>query len=85
MLIPISRTARSTEAQDKITELCLAGFKTAMNQAGKTPPDGMGSFTCDCFLREVNKGGAIQWATLLTTVESAQKTCKKEAAERFKI
>ena len=84
-LITLSDPASSTEAENKITQLCLAGFKSAMSQAGKIPPAGMGDFTCDCFLREVNKGNSIQWQSLLGTIESAQETCKQKAAERFKI
>ena len=85
MLISVSGPASSSEAKNKITQLCLAGFKTAMNQAGKVPPEGMGDFTCDCFLREMNKSDSIQWQSLLSTIESAQETCKQLAAERFKI
>ena len=84
-LITLSDPASSTEAENKITQLCLAGFKSAMSQAGKIPPAGMGDFTCDCFLREMNKGNSIQWQSLLSTIESAQETCKQLAAERFKI
>ena len=84
-LIPVCGPAHSVEAENKITQLCLAGFKTAMSQAGKVPPKGMGDFTCDCFLREMNKGNSIQWQSLLSTIESAQETCKHQAAERFKI
>ena len=85
MLIPVSGSASSTEAKNKITQLCLAGFKAAMNKAGKVPPEGMGDFTCACFLREMNKSNSIQWQSLLSTIESAQETCKQKAAERFKI
>ena len=84
-LIPASLPASSMEAENRITQLCLAGFKTAMNQAGKIPPEGMGDFTCACFLREMNKGNSIQWKSLLGTIEAAQETCKQEAAERYKI
>ena len=85
MLIPISGSAESLEPEDKITQLCLAGFKTAMAQVGKVPPAGMGRYTCDCFLKEVNKGESIQWGSLLSTIESAQETCKQRAAVRFKL
>lgn len=84
-LIPASLPASSMEAENRISQLCLAGFKTAMNQAGKIPPEGMGDFTCACFLREMNKGNSIQWKSLLGTIEAAQETCKQEAAERYKI
>ena len=84
-LIPVYGTSHSIEAENQITQLCLAGFKAAMTQAGKVPPEGMGDFTCACFLKEMNKGNSIQWQSLLITIESAQETCKKMAAERFNI
>lgn len=59
-----------------INRLCLAGFNAAMSHAGKTPPAGMGTFTCNCFLEQVNGGASIQ---------SAQNSCKEKAAERYKL
>ena len=85
MLITAPGPARSNGAEDRLNELCLAGFNAAMAQAGKTPPDGMGRFTCECFLREVNRGDSMQWPKILASIESAQKTCKKKASEQFKI
>ncbi|QNI48893.1 putative conserved secreted protein [Synechococcus sp. A18-25c] len=76
LLITPSFPARATEGENAITRLCLAGFNAAMAQAGKTPPDGMGDFTCDCFLTQVNEGRSIQ---------TAQETCKQKAAQQFKI
>ena len=85
LLMSTSSTARATDARMRITSLCLAGFNAAMASAGKTPPAGMGDFTCDCFLKEVNSDSSIEWATLLGSIQSAQQTCKQRAAERFKI
>jgi len=59
-----------------IQRLCLAGFNAAMSHAGKTPPAGMGTYTCNCFLDEVNSGASIQ---------SAQDSCKQKAAARYKV
>jgi len=59
-----------------INRLCLAGFNAAMSHAGKTPPAGMGTYTCDCFLEEINSGASIQLA---------QDNCKQKAAARYKI
>ena len=59
-----------------ITQFCLAAFHAAMNTAGETPPDGMGTFTCDCFVNEVKAGAAI---------EAAQASCKTKAAARYKL
>ena len=62
--------------QDMITRLCMAGFNGAMASAGKTPPAGMGEYTCKCFLDEVNAGASVQ---------TAQDSCKQKAAERYKL
>ena len=72
---PISPSVAAGE-NDTITRLCLAGFNAAMSHAGKTPPAGMGDYTCKCFLDEVNAGGSIQ---------AAQDTCKQKAAARYKL
>ena len=59
-----------------ITQFCLAAFNAAMNNAGKTPPAGMGTFTCSCFLNEVKAGAAI---------DAAETSCKSKAAARYKL
>lgn len=59
-----------------INRLCLAGFNAAMSHAGKTPPAGMGTYTCNCFLEEVNNG---------TSIQAAQDICKQKAAARYKL
>ena len=33
-----------------IRSFCLVAFNAAMENAGKTPPDGMGDYTCSCFM-----------------------------------
>ena len=76
LLVTPSLPAGATEGESAITRLCLAGFHAAMAQAGKTPPEGMGDFTCDCFLKQMKEGRSIQ---------TAQETCKQKAAEQFKI
>ena len=68
--------ALASEDQNMIHRLCMAGFNGAMASAGKTPPAGMGEYTCKCFLDEVNAGKSIQ---------SAQDTCKQKAADRYKL
>ena len=59
-----------------ITKFCIAAFRAAMAQAGQVPPDGMGADTCNCVLREVEQGAAI---------DSAQVICKAEAAKKYKL
>ena len=70
------RFAWAEGADDLITKFCLASFNAAMTSAGKSPPVGMGVFTCKCFLNEVKQGGSI---------EASQTTCKEQAASRYKL
>jgi len=51
-------------------------FKAAMADAGKTPPEGMGQFTCKCFLDQVNAGASIG---------TAQSVCKVKAAAHYNL
>ena len=71
MALPVSAADSNT-----IRKFCLAAFRSAMAQAGKRPPDGMGADTCNCFLREVGLGKGI---------DSAQEICKEEAARKYKL
>ena len=84
-LVPLSLTlaasilpasVRAAGDEGLITKFCLASFNAAMAHAGKTPPPGMGTYTCNCFLDEVNKGASI---------EGAQSTCKAKAASQYNI
>ena len=59
-----------------IRSMCMAAFDSAMHQAGKTPPAGMGDFTCDCFLRQVEQGAGL---------DVAQGTCKEQAAKKYPL
>ena len=68
---PVAAADNST-----ITRFCMAAFKAAMAQAGKTAPEGMGAETCQCFLREVEQGQGI---------EMAQDICKTEAARKYNL
>ncbi len=75
MLIAITRLpAEASDDREEIKKLCMAGFNAAMSQAGKTPPEGMGEFTCSCFVKEM-KGIAF--------IQHAQKTCTKLAADAY--
>ena len=68
--------AWADSADELITKFCMASFNAAMTSAGKTPPAGMGQFTCQCFLDQVKDGDSI---------ESAQNSCKARAASRYKL
>ncbi|MEB3333113.1 MAG: hypothetical protein VKI83_11550 [Synechococcaceae cyanobacterium] len=59
-----------------VMRLCLAGFEAAMQSSGKTPPVGMGAFTCDCFVERVQSGASIN---------EAQNVCRQQAAARYKM
>ncbi len=59
-----------------IRSFCLVAFKAAMESAGKTPPDGMGDFTCNCFMDRLTGGEGI---------EESRAQCTEEAAQRFPV
>jgi hypothetical protein len=60
----------------RVNSFCLAGFNAAMSAAGKTPPAGMGEFTCTCFSNRLQQGQSI---------DQARSACRDEAARRFKV
>ena len=68
--------AQSSERDNAITTMCLVGFNAAMANAGKTPPAGMGQFTCQCFLDQLNAGEVIS---------SAQSKCQAKASAHYDI
>ncbi|CAI8159216.1 MAG: hypothetical protein AB8A46_02345 [Prochlorococcus sp.] len=59
-----------------IFKLCIIGFNAAMADAEKTPPSGMGEYTCNCFLEQMDNG---------ETIDSAQKICENKAASHYNI
>ena len=59
-----------------IRSFCLVAFKAAMESAGKTPPDGMGDYTCSCFMERLAGGAEI---------EESRAQCTQEAARRFPV
>ena len=68
--------ASAEEESNTIRSFCMAAFEAAMVNAGLTPPEGMGTFTCDCFLDQVSQGEGLN---------EARETCKTEAAQRFPV
>jgi hypothetical protein len=72
-----SLAAAPAEAEENIIlRFCMAAFEAAMANAGLPPPEGMGTFTCDCFLEQVSQGADLN---------EARETCKTEAAQRFPL
>ncbi|MCT0200257.1 hypothetical protein KQ313_11260 [Synechococcus sp. CS-1325] len=68
------------QAQSKdevvVERLCLAGFSAAFQAAGKVAPPGMSTYTCSCFLDQINQGSGL---------DAAQSTCRKRTQERFRM
>jgi hypothetical protein len=63
-------------ALDTINQLCLAGFSAAVSGSGKSAPEGMASYTCDCFVDRVSQR---------ISLAEAQATCTRLASSRFKL
>ena len=77
LLISLTSVPASAEEESNtIRRFCMAAFEAAMVNAGLTPPEGMGTFTCDCFLDQVSKGEGLN---------EAREACKTEAAQRFPV
>ena len=68
--------ARAEDDGGMIRKICLSSFAAAMASAGKTAPEGMADFSCDCFLEEVESGAGL---------DQAQTTCKERAADQFPL
>ena len=68
--------ASAEEESNTIRRFCMAAFAAAIANDGLTPPEGLGTFTCDCFLDQVSKGEGLN---------EARETCKTEAAQRFPV
>jgi hypothetical protein len=63
-------------ALETINQLCLAGFSAAISGSGKSAPEGMASYTCDCFVDRVSQRASLA---------DAQATCTRLASSRFKL
>jgi len=74
----LSAAPASTPSSDNgmIRSFCLVAFNAAMESAGKTPPDGMGDYTCSCFMERLTGGAGI---------EESRSQCTQEAARRFPV
>lgn len=75
-LLAGSAPAAAAIDTSRVSGLCLAGFNAAMEAARKTPPPGMGEFTCACFLEQVQNNVGIN---------QARETCKAKAAAKYTV
>ncbi len=73
---PTAVNAAPFSEETAIQNLCLIGFQTAFAQAGQTPPEGMGAFTCRCLIQRLQGGESLN---------PARESCKLEASRRFRI
>ena len=76
LLLVLVSPARAEDDGGLIRKICLSSFAAAMASAGKTAPEGMADFSCDCFLEEVESGAGL---------DQAQTTCKERAADQFPL
>ena len=75
MLIPI-KSIRAGNMQEVITSICLAGFNSEMEAAGKIYNKAMGDFACKCFVQRVSNGYSLI---------QARDLCKESTSIKFKI
>ena len=72
----IDSKAIANEHKDFLTNICHITFNSEMTISGKTAPNGMADFTCNCFVEKVTYG---------YSVESAKSTCKENASQKFSL
>ena len=77
LLVSLASASASAEEESNIIHgFCMAASDAAMANAGMTAPDGMGTFTCDCFLEQVSQDADLN---------EAREACKAEASQRFPL
>lgn len=59
-----------------VRAFCLSAFENEMSLAGKTPPEGMANFACDCIEERLRSG---------TNLDSAKRNCRQATARRYPI
>ena len=75
LLVSLASAPAAAE-ENTIRSFCMAAFEAAKANAGLPSPEGMGTFTCDCFLEQVSQGAGLN---------EARETCTTEAAQRFPL
>ena len=75
-LHPRSMAQTTNEEENFLKKMCVLGFNSEMATANKTPPNGMATFTCNCFLDKIS---------LKYSVESAKENCKNKASQKFNL
>ncbi len=68
--------AEKNDLNNVVKKMCLIGFNSEMNASEVIPPEGMGEFTCNCFVNKVSIGYSL---------ELAREQCKIKATKKFDL
>jgi hypothetical protein len=68
--------AASGPILEVVRSICLSAFETELAQSGKTAPDGMARFACNCVADRISSGSSIA---------SARSSCRDATSKRYPI
>ena len=69
----LAAPAQASMIDQIILNKCSAAMREDFQKAGKTPPDGMVSDTCNCVVEQVKNRQTIEQAKTFCTKQSLQK------------
>jgi hypothetical protein len=73
----LARPAQASGGMGAIVRaFCLSAFENEMSLAGKTPPQGMANFACDCVEERLRSGN---------TLDTARRDCRQATVRRYPI
>ncbi len=75
---PLERPAEAASGPilEVVRSICLSAFETELTKSGKTAPDGMASFACNCVADRISSGSSIA---------SARSSCRDATSKRYPI
>jgi hypothetical protein len=69
-------SARAASLGSIVEAYCLAAVQQELAQAGKSPPEGMAVYACQCVVDRLSQG---------TSLESARSACRASTARRYSL
>ena len=76
VLAPTQAQTYSNMKDRLIFHYCSKAMKADFSKAGKTPPVGMVSFTCNCVVEQIHARA---------TIDQAKATCQARAQQTFEV
>jgi hypothetical protein len=73
---PMMAIAGDNMLDQMVRKACVVAVNKEVANSGKTAPDGLEAFTCDC---------VVQQLKLKQTIDSAKVICKAKTTERYGV